>query len=102
MRVVWTDQALARLIEIERHIANDDPVAAVRYVDLLVTRGEELSELPHRGHRVPELPQSGLREIIEGNYRIVYRIGADVVEILTVFEGHYTLAIDVVPDRDDK
>jgi hypothetical protein len=36
----------------------------------------------------PELPGTGIREIIEGRYRIVYRIQAQVVQVLTVFEGH--------------
>jgi hypothetical protein len=33
----------------------------------------------------------GIREVLEGNYRIVYRVRADVVEILTVFERHRLL-----------
>jgi hypothetical protein len=29
-----------------------------------------------------------IRELIEGNYRIVYQVFADRLVILTVFEGH--------------
>lgn len=93
MKVVWTEQALAALVAIEQHIASDDPVAAGKHVDVLVARGEALAELPNRGRRVPELMGSGLREIIEGNYRIVYRVG-EAVEILTVFEAHHLLPLE--------
>ena len=40
------------------------------------------------GRSVPELPGTGIREIIEGRYRLVYRIQAKVIQVLTVFEGH--------------
>jgi toxin ParE1/3/4 len=43
------------------------------------------------GRTVPELPESKLRELVEGNYRIVYRVRRKTVEILTVFESHRQL-----------
>jgi plasmid stabilization system protein ParE len=50
-----------------------------------------LATLWRRGRHVPELPGSPLRELTEGNYRLVYRIREGVVEVLTVFEGHRLL-----------
>ena len=94
MKEVWTDQALARLTEIEDHIAMNDPGAALRHVDRLVKRGDSLDRFSSRGRRVPELSRSDLRELIEGNFRIVYRIRVRVVEILTVFEAHHLLPLD--------
>jgi plasmid stabilization system protein ParE len=44
---------------------------------------------------VPELPRSDLRELVEGNYRIVYRVRGRVVEVITVFEAHRRL-----PEKD--
>jgi plasmid stabilization system protein ParE len=88
VRVRWTDQALARLADIEDLVAADDPAAALALVVRLIERGESLAEFPRRGRRVPELPESGLRELVAGNYRLVYRARAGRVEILTVFEGH--------------
>ena len=40
---------------------------------------------------MPELPESGLREFIVGNYRLVYRQMPGAIEVLTVFEGHRLL-----------
>ena len=39
---------------------------------------------------------SGVREIIEGRYRIVYRIRAKGIQVLTVFEGHRQFPTDDV------
>ena len=91
MKVAWSETAARRLEEIRRYVALDSPRAARALVLRLVDRGASLSRLPARGRAVPELPESGLRELIEGNYRIVYRVGAGVVEIVTVFEAHRLL-----------
>jgi len=94
MKVVWTEQAWERLLAIERFIGRDDPRAATRFVDKLIERGDGLVDHPEQGRRLSELPESGLRELIVGNYRIVYRRMRESVEVLTVFEGHRLLRID--------
>ena len=88
MKVLWTRQAFLRLADIQAFVAADRPDAADRLVARLVRRAEALAGSPLMGRQVPELPGSELRELVEGNYRIVYRAGAGRVEILTVFEGH--------------
>jgi len=40
---------------------------------------------------VPEISNPEIRELIMKKYRIVYRIHEEVIEILTVFEGHKLL-----------
>ena len=96
MKVVWTEQAWGRLIEIEEFIERDDPGAAAKLIEKLVQRADALARHPERGRRLPEIPGSGLRELVVGNYRIVYRPGPKRVEILTVFEGHRLLREDEV------
>jgi plasmid stabilization system protein ParE len=91
MRVLWTEQALSRLAESEDFVSTDNPATAVKLTSRLVDRGESLARLSHRGRRLPEMPSSPLRELVEGNYRIVYRIKRNTIEILTVFEGHRRL-----------
>ena len=100
MKVVWTEQAWGRLLEIERFIARDDASAATRLVDKLIDRGDSLKEHPRRGRRLPELPESGLRELIVDNYRIVYRRTPKAVEVLTVFEGHRLLRLDELTESE--
>ena len=43
------------------------------------------------------MPASGLRELVVGSYRIVYRRGSKVIEVLTVFEGHRLLRREELP-----
>lgn len=43
--------------------------------------------MPTSGRRVPEYPEADLRELLERPFRIIYRVMADQVEIVTVF--HY-------------
>ena len=91
MKVVWTRQAFLRLAEIEDFIALDHPSAAAAHTAKLIARTEALASLSEMGRHLPELPGSDLRELIEGSYRIVYRVRARRVEVLTVFEGHHLL-----------
>ena len=94
MKVAWTDQAFERLAEIEDFIARDDPATAERFTNHLIDRAEILSDNPGLGRILPELPRSNLREPLERNYRIVYRVQDETVSVLTVFEGHRLLPVD--------
>jgi plasmid stabilization system protein ParE len=88
LKVIWSEQALTRLVDIQDFVIRANPTAAERLVHRIVERGDGLSRFPQMGRVVPELPGTGIREIIEGHYRIVYRVQAKVVQVLTVFEGH--------------
>jgi hypothetical protein len=44
---------------------------------------------------VPEVGRHDLRELIVGDYRIVYRLEAGVAVLLTVFRGSRLLPIDL-------
>jgi plasmid stabilization system protein ParE len=94
MNVVWTEHALQSLVAIEDYIAMDDPAVAVVFIDRLIRRTDILIDQPRIGRMVPDVPGRELRELIEGNYRIVYRLNESTVEILTVFEAHKSFQID--------
>ena len=46
MKVIWTQESLNRLIEIEKYISKDSPQRAKIFVDKLINRGESLSQYP--------------------------------------------------------
>jgi toxin ParE1/3/4 len=94
VKVVWTDQALIRLGEIETFIAVDSPTRASSFVEKLIQRGERLGKFPRLGRPLPELKTTVIREIIVDSYRIVYKTWPESVHILTVFEGHRLLRSD--------
>ncbi len=100
MKILWTEHATACLVEIEDYIAFDDPEAAERWVEKLIKRTRVLADHPQAGRKLPEMPKSSLRELIEANYRIVYRVTGETVEILTVFERHRLLREDDVQHKD--
>ena len=62
-----------------------------RYADLTVARifaaAERLINFPHSGRVVPERDEPGIREIIVGRFRVVYRIRNATVEFVTVFQA---------------
>jgi addiction module RelE/StbE family toxin len=88
MKLFWTETAKQDLQAIRRYIAVDNPTAAKRWVERLRKRARNALHSPLAGRKVPEFLRDDIRELIDGNYRIVYQVFADRLVILTVFEGH--------------
>lgn len=91
MKILWTEEALLRLQEIEAYISKDNPVVAIEFVDKLISVAETLVDNPKKGRVVPELTLENIRELLHKNYRIVYLVKKNSIDILTVFEGHQLL-----------
>ncbi len=91
MKLRWTDHARRDLLAIGRYIARDNPQAARRWSERLRERARQAAENPLAGRVVPELGRDDVREVFLRSYRIVYRVGEDTVDVLTVFEGHRLL-----------
>lgn len=85
--VRWTPQAAEDLEAIADFIAVDSPHYASLFAIDVLSAVERLQAFPRSGRVVPEVQASDIREIVLGSYRIVYRIRADLVEILTVWHG---------------
>lgn len=43
-------------------------------IERLIARADALATFPNSGRQVPEFDNLGIRELIEGNSRIVYRV----------------------------
>ena len=82
--IIWTDFAVEDLRSIFDYISRDSKVYADKYVDKLIARVDQLESNPKSGRVVPEINKDEIRELIEGNYRLVYRCGGDNVTILRV------------------
>jgi len=87
--VVWTRPALDSLLDITRHIQADKPSAARTFASSIKTKVARLEEFPESGRLVPEFPSSGLRELLVGDYRIIYRTlkAPPSLQILAVRHG---------------
>lgn len=84
MQIVWTEQAISDLAEIEHYIEQDKPQAAERVAAHLLSSVELLAEFPHLGQpgRRPET-----RELVIRPYVITYRLRPERLEILSVWHG---------------
>ncbi len=96
MKVIWTGEALKKLLEIEEFIAQDSPGRAEKFVNYLIERADSIPQNPKIGRIVPEISNPNIRELISKNYRIVYGIRKNRIDIITVFEGHKLLRIDEI------
>jgi toxin ParE1/3/4 len=56
-------------------------------VDRITARSRQLAAFPKSGHVVAEYQDPEIREVIEGLYRVIYRVSADEVQILAVVHG---------------
>ncbi|MBV9243099.1 MAG: type II toxin-antitoxin system RelE/ParE family toxin [Acidobacteria bacterium] len=87
-QIRWTEQAADDLEVVAEYIARDSVYYARLFVLDVLAAIKRLQQFPAMGHIVPETNKSHLREVLLGNYRIVYRHSSDVVEILTIYHGH--------------
>ena len=87
MRAHWTDKALLRLKQVHDHIAQDSPDNARRFVDRLTRKAALIAYQPRAGVVAKKYQRDDIRETYEGRYRIVYRIHAERIDILTVRHG---------------
>jgi plasmid stabilization system protein ParE len=53
----------------------------------IVVATDNLEIFPRLGRMVPDYHHDAIRELIVGDYRLVYRLVADEVRILTVIHG---------------
>jgi len=87
VKVKWSENALNDLIRLAEFIERDNPRAAKEFAAKLFRKADILKEQPLCGRKVPEFDDPKLRELIEGNYRLVYKAERNSITILTVFEG---------------
>ncbi len=84
MRLRWTLQAADDLAAIKEFIGRDSPVYAREVVERLYGVAGQLVAFPDSGRIVPERGEVHIREVVRPPYRIIYRRGAELIEILTV------------------
>ncbi len=95
--VVWARPALEDVREIRAYIAGDSPRYARAVAERIFAAVDRLHEHPLSGRVVPELGQAAVREVIEPPYRIVYRVRAEVLEVVAVVHGARQFPADRLP-----
>jgi len=87
MKLVWTGPSIEDLRSIRNYIARDSEHYAIDLIEQLILAAERLAEFPRLGRTVPEGHDENIREWFCENYRIIYRIVGERVEILAVVHG---------------
>lgn len=84
-KIEFTEQSISDIKEIAAYIALDSAHYAALQVSKIFAKSETLENHPNIGRVVPELNLKSVREIIEGNYRIIYKIvDRELIHILTI------------------
>ncbi|MCK4377763.1 MAG: type II toxin-antitoxin system RelE/ParE family toxin [Deltaproteobacteria bacterium] len=72
----------------------DNPTAAQKWVDNIFKKVGLLQFSPEIGRIVPEIERREIRELIFGNYRIIYRFEKTNISILTIRHSKQILPTD--------
>jgi len=73
-KIIWTRSSLRDIKQIHEYISDDSKFYADRFVNRLVGRVDILEKFPLTGRMAPETEDETIRELIEGNYRIFYKV----------------------------
>ncbi len=93
--IVWSKLAESDLNKIHEYIAKDSPYYVQQTVDQIFERVNQLINFPESGRQVPEFSDKTLKELIEGNYRIVYRIRKNKISIVRVHHSSRDLSNNI-------
>jgi len=91
LKIIWAPQAASNLEEICDYISRDSEYYAALFAQKIIDTIKEIPNFPGGGRVVPEYNDENLREKIYGNYRIIYRIKTDTIEIAAICHGNRLL-----------
>lgn len=91
MKLVRTRLARNDLLDIWLHIAADNETAATELLLRIDARCEALRQNPKMGP-MRFGKQKDIRQLIEGEYLILYRVGRNEIEIVRVLHGRRDLS----------
>ena len=91
-KVIWTETAWRDLERTADFIAADSPGYAASFVLGIREHARSLDEFALRGRVVPELDDPNVRELLIGNYRLIFEVHERTVYILGLIHGARDLA----------
>ena len=80
----WTKKSIKDLKAINDYISLDSTFYATRFIAKIIKRVDQLIDFPESGRMVPEKNTPEIRELIEGNYRIFYKLKKEKITILRI------------------
>jgi len=86
-KIIWTETASSDLESVFDFISKDSTIYAATFIQSVVDSAESLSEMSKRFRYVPELSKEEIREVIIGNYRLIYLVSEESIHILALIHG---------------
>ena len=86
-KIVWTDVAIDDLQNIHAYIARDSETYAQALILEIFNAVERLEPFPKSGRIVPEFKKEDTRELLFGNYRVIYDTAGSTIRRLAVIHG---------------
>ena len=96
-QITWDPVALDDLDEIARYIAKHSPAAARRLVQRIFDRVDRLRKFPRSGGFIPEDSRQIYRQLIQGNYRVIYRCENEDLFVVAVYHAARLLPSSRIP-----
>ena len=92
-QVIWSNAAIDDLQRLREYYEPLSPRFADKLIDQLISRIRLLATFPQSGRTVPEFANPIIREVLSGNYRIVYRHEQSArVEIARIFHNAQSIS----------
>jgi len=83
-KVIWSNRSLQDLKDIKIFISKSSPKYANITLNSIINLTKYIESNPYFGRIVPEINDKVIREIIKGNYRIIYTFDQTSINIITV------------------
>ena len=96
MKITWSPLAAEQVRDIASYIALDKPSVAQQWIDKMFDSVEQLIDFPKSGRVVPELQINSIRELVQDNYRVIYKIQDNSISVLTVKSYRQQLRADEI------
>ncbi len=88
MKIQYSPEAINDLVRLRKFIAVNNPYAAKRVAERLISGIEKLKVFPEMGLPVQRSPEpEKVRDLFITNYTVRYLIGEDSIFILRVWHG---------------
>jgi len=87
VQIKWSDDALEDVEAIRDYIRKDSPYHAHQFVEKVFERVDKLGDFPKSGRKIPEYDHPDWREVMMGDYRIMYLLDANTLLVLAVLHG---------------
>ncbi len=86
MKINYSKEAIADLVQLREFIATHDPAAANRYAQRLIEGINRLQDQPMQGRAVIYAPDpESIRDLVIGNYIVRYALLSDQIMVLRVW-----------------